>query len=616
MSLRRGFLALLVCCAAFAFGLTASAQEEAPPDVPAGEARITGRVIRGAASEPVPGVEVVLYALSADGMPGLRRTQSDESGAFAFEKVASSGTVAYLIGARYQGIPVPGGRVAFNPGQLSASADIRVADLTPDASALRIREQTLRLYREAEGLRVEETFAIENAGASIVYVPPAERTKRTPGLRATLPAGFGDFRMPLGVEPEGLAREGAALRYYGPFYPGAQDFVYSYRLPAGEAAPDGVRFAFETAPAAGVEAFSVLLPDGVGALDAPGLAQTGNEEDSGRTVTRFTAARPAAKFSLSLLAPRARVDASAVSVPEVQLMLHADDAAIEINETHLLHIGGEGLLLGTPQAPLLKVPLPADATDVRFGSEASGLEFSPHPDGGVAVLGSVSPGEVGVQIAYRVPVIASGAHLTRVFGTRVALLRIYVTDTGRLAPSSERLHRAKSVRTEDLSYLALEAFDVAAGEKIELTLAALAPRGGLDPTAAKVVAALAAVGVVAWLLAPALRGGGETLAAAPAEEPARNEREAVYDAMRDLDHDFETDKVSDEDHAQLRGELRARAVALLREEEGSASAAADARSAAHADTAAARVCSQCSAVAAPAHRFCASCGAPLAAPAA
>ncbi len=604
---RRAFLAALgfaVC----AFALTASAQDEAPPDVPAGEARIEGRVIRGTANQPVPGVEVVLYALAADGMPGLRRAQSDASGAFAFEKISNTANVAYLVGARYQGIPVPGGRVLFAPGQASATADIRVADLTTDASALRIREQTLRLYREAEGLRVEETFAIENAGASIIYVPAAERAKRAPGLRATLPAGAGNFRMPLGVEPEGLARDGAALRYYGPFYPGAQDFVYSYRLPAGEAVPPGVRFAFEFAPAAAVEAFSVLVPEGVGALDAPGLTQAGSEEDAGRTVTRFAVTRPSAKLALALLAPRARVDASAVSVPEVQIMLHADDAAITVNETHLLHISGEGLLLGTPQSPLLEVPLPADASDVRFGSEASGLEFSPHPDGGVAVLGSVSPGEFPVQLAYRVPVAATGALLTRTFGTRVALLRYFVTDTGRLAPSSERLHRARPVRTEDLSYLALEAFDVAAGEAIALRLEALPPRSAVDPNIAKIAAALAAVGVVAWLLAPALRSRGDGAIAAPEQEPERNEREAVYDAMRDLDHDFETDKVSSDDHAQLRGDLRARAVALLQAEEGLASAEVREPSA--------RVCPQCSAVAAPAHRFCASCGAPLEAPAA
>ena len=185
--------ALGISCALL-LALAASAQEEAPPDVPAGEARISGRVVQGAASVPVPDVEVVLYALSADGVPGLRRTRSDANGAYAFEKIAGGPEIAYLVGARHRGIPVPGGRVSFEPGQTSASADIRVADLSADLSRVRVREQTLRLFREAAGVRVEETLAIEQPGAEIGFVPASERARSAPGVRARLPAGASDFQ--------------------------------------------------------------------------------------------------------------------------------------------------------------------------------------------------------------------------------------------------------------------------------------------------------------------------------------------------------------------------------------------------------------------------------------
>jgi len=618
--LRRALLVLLG--AAGVLATPSLAQQETPPDVPSGNARIVGRVLQGDANQPVPGVEVVLYSLAPDGTPGLRRSQSDAAGAFAFEKVSATADVAYLVGARHQGIPVPGERVAFEPGTTTATADIRVADLTSDMSTLRIREQTLRIYREADGLRIEETFAIEQAGNGIAYVPPAERGRRLPGLRAALPAGASDFRMPLGVIPEGLVRDGSALSYYGPFYPGLQDLVWAYRVPGGEPSAGEIRFALEVAPVRGAERFTVLVPEGAGVLAAPGLVQEGAVDDTGRKVARFRAAKPAGRYALTLRAPAARVDPSAVMVREVQIVLRADDAAIDVNETHLLALSGEGLLLGTPQSPLLRVPLPPDASDVRFGSDAPGLEFSAHPEGGVAVLGSASPGEIPIQIAYREPVAEGGARLARSFGTKVALLRVFLADTGRLAPSSARMHRARPVRTEDLNYLALEAFDVAAGEEVVLGLAPIPPRRAANAVAMKGIAALAAIGIVGWLFAPV--AASRRAEAAPREhaEPEIGERARVYEAIHDLEHDFETGKVSAEDHTRIGADLRARAAALLSAEEraergtlvalGSESKAPISL----AGVSVPRSCARCSALAAPEHRFCAACGAPLGASAA
>jgi len=587
----------------------AEAATQAPPDVPAGDARIDGRVLQGDANRPVPGVEVVLYALSPDGTPGVRHAETDASGAYAFERVSSAASVAYLVGARYQGIPVPGGRVQFAAGEQRATADIRVADLTPDMRGVRIREQTLRLFREADGVRVEESFALELAGAEIAFVPAADRARKPPGLRASLPAGVSDFRMPLGVVPEGLVRAGASLSYYGPFYPGMQDLMWAYRIGGGEAVPGGgARFRVALAPAPGAEAFSVLVPDGFTDLEAPGLTNAGSTQDNGRAVTRLTAAKPTGPIELALTAPPARMDPGAVSVHEVQIQLHADDAAIAVQETHLVSVGGDGLLLGTLETPLLRVPIPSDASDVRFGSEAPGLEFAAHPDGGVAVLGSVSPGEVPVQIAYRVPVSAEGARLARSFGVRVPLLRIYLADTGRVIPSSPRLHRARPVRTEDLNYLALEAFDVAPGEEVALALEPLPPRGAASPTAARAVAAMLGLVVLGWIVWPFARRGGA--ASEPErDEPARDERAAIYDAIRDLDHDFETSKLSAEDHAGLRASLRARAATLIQAEDSPPLAGAAAQPAP-------RACGQCGATASAEHRFCATCGAALGSPAA
>jgi hypothetical protein len=369
-----------------------------------------------------------------------------------------------------------------------------------------------------------------------------------------------------------------------------------------------VRFRFEVTPAAGVETIAVLVPAGAGAFDAPQLANAGPGEDNGRAITRFTAAHPRGPLICSLVAPAARVDPSAVRVPEVQILLQADDAAVSVRETHVINATGDALLLGTRESPLLRVPLPRDANDVRFGSEAPGLAFEADAHGDVEVLGSLSPGPAPIQIEYRVPVGEEGARLSRRFGVRVPLLRIFVADTGRIAPRSDRLHRARPVRTEDLNYLALEAFDVAPGEEVALTLDRLPPRGAAGAAPARLLAALLGLGLLGWAALPFVRRAGASAGeSAPAAEPAHSEREALYAAIRDLDHDFETAKLSAEDHARLRSELRQRAAALIRVEEGGVPASAPAEP---------RVCPRCAAAAAPEHRFCASCGAPLGAAAA
>jgi hypothetical protein len=100
---------------------------------------------------------------------------------------------------------------------------------------------------------------------------------------------------------------------------------------------------------------------------------------------------------------------------------------------------------------------------------------------------------------------------------------------------------------------------------------------------------------------------------------ARREREAIYEAIRDLDYDVETGKVEAADHTRLRDELRGRAAVLLQAEQAAQTASepvhkpgASGRAASGASGGSS--CTQCGAAADAAHRFCAQCGAALAAP--
>jgi hypothetical protein len=169
---------------------------------------------------------------------------------------------------------------------------------------------------------------------------------------------------------------------------------------------------------------------------------------------------------------------------------------------------------------------------------------------------------------------------------------------------------------------------------VHLSLAPLGAPAGLPRAALYAVVALAAGLVVSFVAAPLRvpRRSTVTDEASETEEVALHERDAVYAALRDLDHDHETAKISDEDYQAMRGELRARAAALMKTQRASGaaggarseakpsevhrdSAAAGARSepkAIEADqdaTAPAIFCTACGAGARPNDRFCAQCGA-------
>ena len=76
-----------------------------------------------------------------------------------------------------------------------------------------------------------------------------------------------------------------------------------------------------------------------------------------------------------------------------------------------------------------------------------------------------------------------------------------------------------------------------------------------------------ALAVVVWIVAAPLRGGPQAMADAEAVERETLEaaRDAKYREIRELELDHRTGKLSDEDFRALDRQLRAEAVAILRQ---------------------------------------------------
>jgi hypothetical protein len=580
--------------------LPAGAEEAAAlePDVPAGPAAIAGRVVHAESGLPVAGVEVVLYALSRTGVPGARHGVSEEDGRFRFEGVATGDDYAYLVGARYQGVPHPGDRVVFAEGSLLASVEVHVSDVTTDPGDVHVREARVRLAWEGSRLRVFETLQLENRGRRTYYVAPEARERGRPALEARLPDGAEEFTMPLGVVPEGLARRGDALRFFGPVHPGPGELAWSFSLAAEE------QLELALSPPAGTERVSILVPEGGPEVDAPGLEEAEHAHVDGRRHRVLAGPAPVREpLRLALRLPAARVATEGLAGAEVRLVLHLDDAALEVMETHVFRVEGEHRVLAPPGELLAWIPLPEAASSVRFAAGAQGLVLLPDARGGLAVTGVAAPGEPAVEVAYRLPVEGSAVEFVRSFATHVPLVSLYLGDTGRLVAESPRLHRRRPVRTNDATfYIHLEGFEVAPGEEVRLRVTPLGPRPAFPPWAAFALVGLAAAGAIAYLVAPLRPARATGAMPEVGESAAQREREALYAAIADLDHDFETGKISEHDHRTLRDDLRARAVTLLRAERSPPAPPAPS---------AAPVCPSCHEPVRTGDRFCARCGTPL-----
>jgi hypothetical protein len=191
----------------------------------------------------------------------------------------------------------------------------------------------------------------------------------------------------------------------------------------------------------------------------------------------------------------------------------------------------------------------------------------------------------------------------RRFAAAVPLLSVYVADPGNLRAASERLHRRRPARTPDRTYLHLEAFELAPGEEVAVALSSLPLRRDL-PRAATVGLVALATGLAALALAGPLRGAVHERAAASgeSESPAEREREALRAALGDLEHDFETGKLEQDDYARMRDELESRTASLQALPSPAPALGASAPA----------PCPACGHTPAADDRFCARCGAKLA----
>lgn len=557
-----------------------------------GEGTIRGHLVHRDREAPEVGTEVILYALAADGNAGLRRTTSDAEGRFRFEGIPNDAGHVYLVSVRVGGIPY-GARLAFEPGESERVVEIEILSTTLQFDGIEAGGAHIRLQQGCTHLRIWHRHTLTNITQRVVYIPPELRGEHEPLLQVEVAAEAAILVGATGME---LEVEAGVARYWGPLYPGRQEVEFGYGLPI-----QGEEIALELRTSLGASQLEVEIPSALGpprgkALQAPADTQAGDPRPRLYTGPRL---EPQQDFRWRQpVARRPETPALALATPLAQFWIELDDAVMDVSESHQIRVPAP---LPESDLPLLCIALPQQVRNPRFSSDSLRWGLSREPSGILALHGPLPAGESVISFRYDLPVLGEPLHFERDFTTPLDRLEVVVADNG-IAPQTRRLHPLRPLHSGGRNYLRLEAFAIEPGEVVSMEFARLQNVARSPGRLAALATGLGALAAVGFLIAPLLAGRRRE-GDPPESSIPRSEREAIYRTLDDLDEDLETGKLSPKDHQQMRGELRARAISLLREERGN-----------HATASVATQCPGCGRAIRADDRFCSQCGRALAAP--
>ncbi len=271
----------------------------------------------------------------------------------------------------------------------------------------------------------------------------------------------------------------------------------------------------------------------------------------------------------------------------------------------------QGATIANPNGKVVVVPQSQPAPlGVGLASGHGKVEsiFGKLPDGVVVkgdvaeIRGPVFPGDEGFGLQIEYEIEASGDLVTEIAVPSGARdVAVYVQDFG-VEVDAGGLHPSRPARQDDMIYQSFIGFDVPAGTRLPLHVKVLPPASSASLVVAALLAALGAGALLFFVAAPVVREALARDSAQESLEPESPAKAALAAALHDLEHDFETGKLSAEDRERLREDLRSEALgALARERLGSEASEPGV-------TAPAPACRSCGRTATAGDRFCATCG--------
>jgi len=554
-------IALFVLAAAPALAQPGPDAGQVPPPPP-GPGKLTVQIVSGDTDGSASGLQIALYALGPDGAPGLANGETDASGRAVFAGISNDPAIVYLVGVRYAEIPF-GERIAFAEGATDALIEINVAMPTAEIQGVTVEEVRSRVDWMGDRIVVTEIIRLNSSGDRVIQVP-SDNTSGLSIIERPLPLAAKDFNPGPSSIGDELAFDDGRVRFLGPLYPGEQRVEYQFSLPVETGArtldfPVELREATER----------VVLVAGTSGIEISGDALTPSRDlssDTGQSLASWArgALRAGRPLNVSLTLPESRLDGTALTIPRADVWLDLDDTRVNANVDLSLSVAPGAPITGTSEAPLMHVSIPDGAELQGVSPESEAMGLVPTPDGGFDVIGPIGPGEHSFGYAYRIASRPDGVELGMRFPREIQTLNVLIADTG-LALDSSRLHRRRPFRNGTRNYLHREAYNVTNTEVVDLRLEPLRATG-LPRNASIAIIGGASLAGAFFIISPLLGARRREELGDPELDRLREEREAVYVAIADLEHDFETGKLESTDYEAMLSQFKGQAIALMRSE--------------------------------------------------
>ncbi|MFQ5514128.1 MAG: hypothetical protein ACE5FG_06770 [Myxococcota bacterium] len=253
-------------------------------------------------------------------------------------------------------------------------------------------------------------------------------------------------------------------------------------------------------------------------------------------------------------------DAAGVRIKELRLVLDREADQFRAIQTVVVENPTARVVLrGEDEDPIVRVPLVAGHGSVQtpFGLRGAGTRVEENT---LEMRGPIYPGLRELRLSYDLPDARIHLDSVLVLTGPIETLDVYVKDFG-VEIDAGPLHPARPTRNGDEIYQRYFGFDLPAGLRLPLRVAALPPRRPPPSWAQALLFALLTGGSLLWVFRPVTETTAEAANESSAEE--RPERQALLAALADLEHDFETGKLSVKDRDRLRRDLKREALRAL-----------------------------------------------------
>ena len=228
----------------------------------------SGMVINGTAGEDAPTDLQVTLQFQSDTSEVIERvTLTVDGGAFRFVNLPPQGNLGYVLSTTYLDVEYTN-RMLGEP--LVGPLEVTIYELTNDFSVLYLLDDTLALTsadKKTRQIEVLEAVKLRN-NSDRTFQTNVQTEGPMNLLRFTLPEGATDLDVETSLPGGHILQVNLGFALTTPIPPGEHDILYVYRAPY-----DGSTLAYEPHFPMGVEAYRVMIPEGLARAVSPEMRE-------------------------------------------------------------------------------------------------------------------------------------------------------------------------------------------------------------------------------------------------------------------------------------------------------------------------------------------------------